>query len=277
MNIICGHFDSVFDTVTYQKATWLVPIYISRGHPSRPPHTVHMDNTIWVYMIFGALPIEAEIHVRQLGLLGAILRSNTPLREIALRQVAVKEVTSPSWFVHVATLLIKYELPALVDLFRQPPAKGVWKESVKKQVHFHWTTKLREEAEEKTTLQYLNISTLSTQDPHLVVASVRSYPKDVTRASVKVKLLTGNYMLAAVEAHHSRWTTKPTCPLCGADSEDITHFLLDCSSTAEVRSGYIEEVKALVCDSVGVDTWSLLEASPARRVQLLLDPTVLVV
>jgi hypothetical protein len=230
-----------------------------------------------VYMLYGTLPVEAEIHTRQLGLLGMILRSSSPLRDIALHQGAVREVSCSSWFVHVIKLLITYNLPAIIDMYHHPPSKDSWKYRVKTQIHAYWTTHLRKEAEEKTTLALLHTDSLSTMKAHPSISSVHSFPRDVQRTSVKVKLLTGQYLLAAVEAHHSRGRKEPTCPLCLAPNEDITHFLLQCPSTESVRHVYMEQIASQVEQHSTRESWASILASTTALVQCIMDPSVLVI
>ena len=52
-----------------------------------------------IYVLSGQLPMEAEIHKRRLSLYGNIVRNDSIERELAYRQLAVKESTSKSWFV----------------------------------------------------------------------------------------------------------------------------------------------------------------------------------
>ena len=51
-----------------------------------------------VYFMSGLLPTEAEIPKSQLTLFGNIIRQDCVEREIALRQLAVKDFNSNSWF-----------------------------------------------------------------------------------------------------------------------------------------------------------------------------------
>ena len=52
----------------------------------------------------------------------------------------------------------------------------------------------------------------------------------VRRAALKVKLLTGTYMLQAVRSKYSGGKIDPLCPICRNGAEDTIHFLLRCTA-----------------------------------------------
>ena len=72
------------------------------------------DNTAneAVYLLLGAVPVEAIIHIKVLTLFGAIsrLEGHHPLRQLALHQLAIKDEKSKSWFVYVAGIASKYDI-----------------------------------------------------------------------------------------------------------------------------------------------------------------------
>ena len=70
-----------------------------------------------VYMLLGGLPIEAEIHKRQLSLLHAVISSdNKCLQDVVQRQLACSFNNEFSFFYVVAQVLEKYSLPTLSQL-----------------------------------------------------------------------------------------------------------------------------------------------------------------
>jgi hypothetical protein len=147
-----------------------------RMFQSLPPRTANVAT----YLLIGAAPIEAEIDMRRLSLLGSIVRSaDTTLRELAVRQVAVKEPDSKSWFVATTKLLIKYDLPSLSELLHNPPEKQGWQREVKKVVKSHWCTHLINQATTKTTLYLLNMGELKLGSFHPCWDTVEPSTKDV--------------------------------------------------------------------------------------------------
>ena len=85
-----------------------------------------------IYILSGQLPVEAEIHKRTLSLYGNIVRNDCIERELAHRQLAVKENTSRSWFVALQEILYMYKLPNAQVLLDTPPEKLAWKVEVRR-------------------------------------------------------------------------------------------------------------------------------------------------
>ena len=70
-----------------------------------------------VYMLLGALPIEAEIHKKQLSLLYAVINCDIKcLRDVVQRQLACSFNNEYSFFYMVAKVLEQYSLPNLSNL-----------------------------------------------------------------------------------------------------------------------------------------------------------------
>ena len=80
-----------------------------------------------VYCLLGARPIEQEIDLKKLSFLVSILYNDSSIEAaLAKRQMAVKDSSSNSWFIHCNQILHKYKLPnilrgkSLVSNFDQP-------------------------------------------------------------------------------------------------------------------------------------------------------------
>ena len=70
-----------------------------------------------VYRLLGPRPIEQELDMRKLTLLGNILCHKSTLEyEIAQRQMPVKDLESKSWFSDCNRLLYMYSLPNIYAL-----------------------------------------------------------------------------------------------------------------------------------------------------------------
>ena len=76
-----------------------------------------------VFGLAGQFPIEYEIHKRQLSLFGNIIREDCVERELAIRQLTLKDHTSKSWFISAKKVLHKYGLSSPYELIENPPSK----------------------------------------------------------------------------------------------------------------------------------------------------------
>ena len=149
-----------------------------------------------VALLIGIPPVAAQLHIRTLTFLGAIMRSeDSALRQIPIRQIAIKDFKAKSWFLFCARLLYKYDLPSIHHLVSFPPTKTYWARLVKRNILSYWESQLQLEGAQKSSMQNLDISKTSFRHPHAVWTTTSCEVKDVTKARVKAKLLTGSYPL----------------------------------------------------------------------------------
>jgi hypothetical protein len=204
--------------------------------PARTPNAA-------VYLLLGAWPIEAQLDMRYLSLFGSICRRfGSKIRRLAERQCIMKDVTSYSWFSKITILLYKYNLSSPLDILTLAPNKEPWKKICKQAVKSFWVERLTSELKEKPSLRYINSGECSIGKPHLTWANTTYSTRDVRRSTIKMKLLTGTYML---QGNRAVWdvgscrNTKACCPLCHSAPENRSHFILQCSSLHHVRDPYI--------------------------------------
>ena len=129
-------------------------------------------------------------------------------REIALRQLAVKDFNSNSWFVSVQEILFRYELPFELlfahDLIENPPEKLEWKRKVKCQITRYWENIIIAEAWLKSTLRYLNFGNYKAGRVHQLWPSAKYNQHSVHKAFVHVKLSLGIYILQSNKARFNQ-------------------------------------------------------------------------
>ena len=239
-----------------------------RMFQSLPPRTANAAT----YLLVGASPFKAELDMRRLALLGSIIRSaDMTLRELAVRQIAVKDAESKSWFVTTAQLLILYNLPTISELLRDPPNKPRWRRAVNRAVKGYWCTHLTAEADTKTTLYQLNTGKLKIGWPHPCWDTVSPSVKDVRRAITKVRMLTGTYCTQVMRNVYSRGKTPPTCLLCWSADEDLYHLLLDCPALHDARCRYLPELREIVESHYGCTRWVELCNNRDVLLQLIVD------
>ena len=150
------------------------------------------------YLLLGALPLEAEIHRKVLTTFVSICRDfDSVENQLAWRQLSLKSSNSTSWFIYAKTLLQKYDLPSVYDLLEQPLGKHTWKRIAYTAIDKFWDQKLKDEANTKSTLKYLNIQSMEIGKTHPVWDSAGTEVMAVRKASVKCKILVGQYILQA--------------------------------------------------------------------------------
>lgn len=220
-----------------------------------------------LYILTGAMPMDAIIHQKALAFLHALVKTEGPTRDIILRQYAIKGKTSKSWVIYVKELLQTYSLPTILELLQDFPSKSHWKKQVKNAILEKITEDIEDEATTKSTLRYLNHK-YSYNTGHLAVTEVRS-PREVRRAGIKLRLLTGTYTLQSSQLTFGKVTTDQ-CLMCQSAGEDTKHFLLECAYLNDSRRPYLIQIDTLI-PHVYMHRYTVFNNN-CLLVQLLLDP-----
>ncbi|VDI19758.1 Hypothetical predicted protein [Mytilus galloprovincialis] len=231
------------------------------------------------YLLLGVRPATAELHIRQLNLLGCIIRSeNLTLNKILRRQISTKSETSDSWFTYIDKLLVQYDLPSAAKMVINPPCKLLWKKNVKLAIDKFWTQKLLLDCQNKSTLSYCDLSSLKIGTVHKLWSSIESNIKDVRRGGIKARLITGTYVLQSNTSKFNQHEVSSVCPLCQYEDEDIVHFILKCNALYKYRKSYIEELEVIINSISNPNTcsWNSLVGDFGLLTQLILDPSVLI-
>jgi hypothetical protein len=193
-----------------------------------------------ILLLVGQLPVEGAIDRQILTFFGNAIRADSVERDIIERQLAMKSGSSSSWVLTVTKILDKYSLPNTLSLLETRPSKEHWRQMVRRSVVDFWTRKLVKDAKSQTSLKFLNVESLHVGKTHQLWETVSSEMRDVTRAMVKAKLLTGTYTLQANRAVINQYEVDKACPLCGMGPENRQHFMLECPSLQDVRNPYMD-------------------------------------
>ena len=209
-----------------------------------------------VYMLLGALPIEAELHKRQLSLLYAVLTSeNQCLQEVVQRQLARCFDNVHSFFYIASQVLEKYQLPTMSKLLTTSISKLKWKHIYKKAIETFWTKVYVSDIKSKKTLKYLYTSTLKIGTTHLVWNSIDS-EAEVRKGAIKARVLTGVYILQSNIHLFSGGTVDATCQLCCLEEKDIYHLVTRCPAFYDIRVATVERLRQIVLEQIGGNVWS---------------------
>ena len=197
-----------------------------------------------------------------------IQSENSTLQDLWKRQITLLQ--DGSFFEHVSGLLEKYSLPVPEKIVKM--SREAWKLLVKQTLRVYWTKQFREEAGEKSTLEHCHLDSLHMGTTHPVWNTVKSNRMDVMRAVVKVRILTGTYLL---QVHRKKFRMEGTvdacCPLCYIEDEDLVHMLTRCPALNIVRTRYINELKQCINSTLGPGEWARRITDSETLVQLIVD------
>lgn len=227
-----------------------------------------------VYVLTGILPVEARIHIKALTFFNNICNQteNSIEKKLARRQCAVKNLTSNSWFVEIKKILWIYNLQDIEFYLDSPVKKFIWKNLVNRAVLSFWTEKIHSLKSLYGTLKYLNCenSRLGKMHPLLQIACQSAH--EITRIPVKMKILTGTYILQTNRARFNAGSVKPLCQLCCQENETLEHFVLCCSILEDIRKPVLCQ---LAQEVFNISNKNWCEYSVEDKLQIILDSTVL--
>ncbi len=216
-----------------------------RSTLKRLQHLPNSTATPAVYLLLGALPIQAQIHRKALILLNNILlREGSVEREVVQRQLAVKTEKSNSWTVYVRQLLAKYNLPSAYSLLQGNQTKPAWKKLVKEVISSFWEEELKVEAGYMKTLRYVNLKACGMGKIHPVWDINKSDKATTIKAAIQAKMLVDRYPLYGGTTRKRGTCT--TCQLCKAETETMAHFILECPALHQARDDMLSRLQNTV-------------------------------
>ena len=221
------------------------------------------DNTAnpAVYLLIGLPPIEAFLDKNIVSLCEAAFK-DTHVREIALRQLSLKNFKSSSWFIYAQKRLGKYDLISPLSCLTENENPTTWAKRSKEIIANFWLENLAEELSNFSSLRFLT-PPRDPNRPHTVWCAQKSDYQSTKQSIVKARLLTGTYRLQGNRSAFNQHTSR-TCQLCGSCDETRPHFLLHCKALHEVRAPYVEKLTQLL---------SIDKIYDEDLLRLILDPS----
>ena len=184
----------------------------------------------------------------------------------------MSELNSTTWANHIRIICQMYNLPDPLALLNQTPcSKSQRKELTATNVTVYAERKWRYLALSNSKMEYFNVQLLGLSGRHHPALSNINTTRDVTKARLHLKFLTGDY-LSFERLARDIDDQDPRCRLCQAPSEDIKHILTLCRSTSDVRQRLIPELLNAVAS---IDSTSqilnLPDLNPHTLTQFILD------
>ena len=109
----------------------------------------------------------------------------------------------------------------------------------------YWKVKTEEDCAAKSTLRFLTwpeYKRLPFTDTHDVWRHIDPNTRDVRRAIVKARLLTGTYLIQSNRVRFNGSSVSDICLLCITEPEDTLYFVLCCPQLELRRHPYITEI-----------------------------------
>ena len=154
---------------------------------------------------------------------------------------------------------MKYDLEDPIILLENPVKKEEWKRTVNKAINFKWKTQLQETKKLYKNLQYLNVGNPYYKGIHNLLRINCKSARDVDRIPVKLKLITGTYLLQTSKAAIKKNGNDSICLICGKDDEAVEHFILQCPALSVVQDPVITEISFILYEHYRItfDTFNI--------------------
>ena len=146
----------------------------------------------------------------------------------------------------IHAILDKYDLPSAYSILLNPPAKQEWKNLLKKSFKQYWEKQWLTEHSTKVSLKYLNIKSCKIGAVHPIWESVSNNVREVRRATIKAKLITGTYVLHGKGAAFNQYEVDGTCKLCSNGVGNRTHFLVLRRGLNPTREPHLQKITSFI-------------------------------
>ena len=227
--------------------------------------------TCSLYILSGLFPVKCELDCLTLGLFGFICRMDeqNPLKVLALRQLSLPE-SSTGWFTYAIDIAREYNLDTLLlaNVIQSMP-KNAYNAIIKTVIKGFWSDRLSEKAASMSSLCYMDINLITLGEPHYMWPT-KANSRIRLAYKIRIKLLTGSYILQYNRAKYSKAEVSPLCILCDKQEvENVHHFMLACPSSEDIRVKHLNRLELLSKGSLSnrlYDAKVLLNLGPSRAV-----------
>ena len=148
-----------------------------------------------------------------------LLSEDSTEKKIARRQLAFKDINSNSWFTEVKSLMWKYDLPEIYWLLESPYTKYQWKKLLYEQVNSYWKNYMIETSKLYKSIDFLNTEIYKPGKQHPLIYIKTVSTRDANRIPIKLKVVSGQYILQANRARFNQNQVDTICQLCGEEEE----------------------------------------------------------
>jgi hypothetical protein len=195
-----------------------------------------------VYLLLGAITIEAQLDRRILSLFGSISRLpvSHSLFQLAKRQLAVRYSNKHSWFTYVQNVGNKYDIDVYSALI-SPLPKSVWKMKIKIAINGKVTREMIHDAACKSSLKWWIWTSHLPRSPHNLWTVCKGRRHMIEAAATRARMITGRFRTAVLE---KLYYNKPedVCKLCLDEEEDLPHLLIRCKVLEDFRAPKLQKL-----------------------------------
>ena len=163
----------------------------------------------------------------------------------------------------------RYDFESANYHLENPVEKEIWSKRVKQTVAKSWVIKTQSLIPLYHGLRYLNYKDFWPGKVHPLL-KIKKSSREMTRIPVKLKMLTGTYLLQHMRSKIYAKETGDLCMACEEESETLEHLILECEAYEHIKTPILEKIKHIIFYACSV-TWD--DLTPQVHIQLIMDIT----
>ena len=197
-----------------------------------------------IYILTGLIPIEAQIQIRALTLFGNVCPQDEACieKQLAKRQVRAQSMNSNSWFIEIQAIMYKYYLGDALYWIENPM------KVIKKEVSDYWSKYIQDMAILYQGLGYLDFNNYTPGKLHKLLTRICKSKGERHRIPIKLKMLTGSYILQSLRHMIFNEGTYSLCMACNNDDETLEHMILHCKAWSKAREQILPAIERLLSE-----------------------------
>ena len=153
-----------------------------------------------------------------------------------------------------------------------PMSKSKWSSVIKSIVREYWSSHIHTMSQMYSSLQFLNSKYIYKGNVHPILKHKYYSALIIDRIPIKLRIVTGTYVLQTKRIKFYRNESDPTCLLCGNAEETIQHFILNCQKleSESERTKILMEISAMWRNIQNCEI-SFTELDSISQLHILLD------
>ena len=198
-------------------------------------------STPLVYLTIGILPATAQRDLEIMGLLGQLALCNGDdqnVRNIIKHNLAFFDEKFAGWSGLARQTARKYGLPDPLQYIEHPWRSDRWRSHCRTVIGEHWDEVLRNEADQKISSLYSDLSSLSTSTPMRIWQQAGLSSVSAKHATVVSWMYCGSYLTRELMFKMKK-IKSPTCACNQAVNENLNHFILHCKLYDSIRQQFL--------------------------------------
>ena len=199
-----------------------------------------------------------------------------PLQAHAEYTLLHSETCKKSWFLLVRNLCAQYDLPHPLTLLYTAPDRKKMKKLIRLKITEYWQTLLAAEAQQMSSLKYIDPTRHSVVSPHYLWTAAGSNPQEINKSVILARMMSGRYRTERL----CRFWSENKNGYCLLDSchqvlGDLEHLLLHCPGLQGTRNN-LEKMwfeKTAVLPPMQAYVVQVLASPEDLRMNFILDCT----